>query len=159
MSRLESFIRRVAAQRDILDQICLDVAEIDGPIMELGLGNGRTYDHLREKLPGRRIVAFDRTIASHGSSTPPAQDIVLGDIRETATAFLGVGAALVHADIGTGYADRDAVTLTWLPELAAGLLRAGGLAVSGLPLSHFALRPLALPPSVPEDRYFIYCRL
>lgn len=158
MSRLDSFIRRLTAQRDILNHVCAEVAAMQGPVMELGLGNGRTFNHLREKLPGRRIVAFDRALAAHASSIPPENDLLLGEIRETAARFVGIEAALVHADIGTGYDDKDAITLTWLPQLTAGLLRAGGLAVSGLPLEHPALDRLPTPASVPPDRYFIYRR-
>jgi hypothetical protein len=158
MSRLDSFIRRLTAQRDILNHVCAEVASRDGPVMELGLGNGRTFNHLREKLPGRRIVAFDRALAAHASSIPPEGDLFLGEIRDTAAGFIGIGAALVHADIGTGYDDKDAITLSWLPGLTAGLLRVGGIAVSGLPLDHPALQPLATPASVPPDRYFIYRR-
>jgi hypothetical protein len=158
MSRLDSFIRRIIAQRDILDYISTEVARLEGPILELGLGNGRTYDHLRERLPGRRIVAFDRVLAAHRRSTPDAEDLVIGEIRETATAMAGIGAALVHADIGTGYADKDAATLTWLPDLTAKLLRPEGIAVSGLPLDHPELEPLPLPDQVPKDRYFLYRR-
>jgi hypothetical protein len=158
MSRLESFIRRLTAQRDILDAIAEQVSEIDGPILELGLGNGRTFDHLRERLPGRRIIAFDRAANAYGPSTPPEGDLILGEIRETAQAFVGVGAALAHADIGTGYPDVDAITLTWLPQLVAGVLAPGSLAVSGLPLEHPQLEPLPLPATVLQDRYFIYRR-
>ncbi len=158
MSRLDSFIRRLSAQRDILNRIAPQVAELEGPVLELGLGNGRTFDHLRELLPGRRIVAFDRDVRCHAASRPPEGDIVLGEIAETARDWMGCGAALVHADIGTGYDDRDAVTLTWLPELAASALRPGGIAVSGLPLDHPDLAPLPLPEGVREGRYFIYRR-
>jgi hypothetical protein len=159
MSRLDSFIGRIAAQRDVLNHIMTEIAAMEGPIVELGLGNGRTYDHLRERLPGRRIIAFDRALAAHRSSTPEAGNLVLGEISETAAAFQGLSAALVHADIGTGYDDRDAVTLTWLPDLAACLLRAGGIAASGLPLDHPELRPFPLPSCVPEGRYFLYRRV
>lgn len=158
MSRLDSFIRRLTAQRDILNHVCAEVGAMDGPVMELGLGNGRTFNHLREKLPGRRIVAFDRALAAHASSIPPESDLVLGEIHETAARFVGCEAALVHADIGTGYDDKDAVTLTWLPPLVAGLLRVDGLAISGLPLDHSQLQPIPTPASVPPDRYFIYRR-
>ncbi|GLS33199.1 S-adenosyl-L-methionine methyltransferase [Mesorhizobium albiziae] len=158
MSRLDSFIRRVTAQRDVLDHISAEVAGMDGPVIELGLGNGRTFDHLRERLPGRRIIAFDRALAAHGTSTPDPEDLVIGEIRETAPAMAGIDAALVHADIGTGYADKDAATLTWLPELTARLLRSGGIAVSGLPLEHSELAPQPLPASVSQDRYFLYRR-
>lgn len=158
MSRLDSFIRRITAQRDILDHISAEVAQIEGTVVELGLGNGRTYDHLRERLPGRRIIAFDRALAAHRKSTPGPEDLVLGEIRETAAAMVGMQAALVHADIGTGYAEKDAMTLTWLPGLTAQLLRSGGIAASGLPLDHPELVPLVLPASVTEDRYFLYRR-
>ena len=45
--------------------ICQQMPLSDGPVIELGLGNGRTYDHLRERLPGRRIIAFDRVNAGN----------------------------------------------------------------------------------------------
>lgn len=159
MSRLDSFIRRVTAQRDCLNHVASLLDGLDGPVIELGLGNGRTFDHLRERLPGRRVVAFDRHCAAHLSSVPAEGDLVLGEISETAQAFAGIGAALVHADIGTGYADKDAVTLGWLPDLAARLLRGGGIAASGLPLDHPSLARMELPPSVPKERYFLYRRL
>ncbi|MGJ7041575.1 hypothetical protein J2Y63_004850 [Shinella sp. BE166] len=159
MSRLESFIRRMSAQRDVIDHVRESLPlPATGAILEIGLGNGRTFDHLREKFPGRRIVAFDRAFGAHASSAPPADDLVLGEIAETAKTFAGAGAALVHADIGTGYEDKDAITLTWLPGIVAQALGTGGIAVSGLPLDHAALEPLPLPASVDSDRYFLYRR-
>ncbi|QPC87926.1 hypothetical protein GA830_15100 [Mesorhizobium sp. NBSH29] len=156
MSRLDSFIRRVIAQRDILNAVSDDILTLEGPVAELGLGNGRTFDHLREHLPGRRIIAFDRGVAAHTLSTPEPENMVIGEIRETATAMGEMQAALVHADIGTGYLEQDAMTLTWLPQLAAQLLRHGGIAASGLPLDHPDLSPLPLPESVAPGRYFLY---
>lgn len=157
MSRLDSFIRRLVAQRDILNFVAAELElPRDGAILELGLGNGRTYSHLRELFPARRILAFDRTLAAHATSAPPEADLVLGEIRETAAAWAGCGAALVHADIGTGYPDRDAITLTWLPALVASLLAEGGIAISGLPLEHPGLTGLELPAGIPAGRYFLY---
>jgi hypothetical protein len=156
MSRLDSFIRRMMAQRTLLDLACAEVAGMDGLILEIGLGGGRTYDHIRERLPGRRIVAFDRALMSAPSSTPQDGDLMLGDIRSTAARFAGAGAALVHADIGSGDDDLDRQTLTWLPALVASLLRVGGIAVSDLPLDHASLLPQPLPDSVPAGRYFTY---
>lgn len=158
MSRLDSFIRRLTAQRDILNSIVGLVGPLEGPVIEFGLGNGRTYDHLREIFAGRRIIAFDREVRSYSASTPPAEDMVTGDIRETGQRFLGVNAALAHADIGTGHDDIDAVTLTWLPQLMAGVLRSGGIAVSGLPLDRPELEPLPLPDGIKSGRYFLYRR-
>lgn len=159
MSRLDSFIRRMTAQRDILNHICNSVKELDGPVIELGLGNGRTFDHLRERFPDRRILAFDRAVGSHKSSTPQSGDLIVGEIKETAQTFTGINAALVHADIGTGYDDKDAVTLTWLPQLVAGLLVPHGIVASGLVLDHPQLEQLPLPSTVKEGRYFLYRRI
>ncbi|KPH06980.1 hypothetical protein CO657_31750 (plasmid) [Rhizobium acidisoli] len=158
MSRLDSFIRRLTAQRDILNAIIDLVGEMEGPVLEFGLGNGRTYDHLRENFPGRRIVAFDWEVRSYSASTPAAEDMVTGNIRESGQAFLGIGAALAHADIGTGHDEIDAVTLTWLPHLMAGVLAPNGIAVSGLPLEHAELVALPLPEGIKEGRYFVYRR-
>lgn len=158
MSRLDSFIRRVTAQRAVLDHVCGLLAAVPGPVLELGLGNGRTYDHLREKLPGRRIVAFDRALVAHASSVPAADDLVLGEIDQTARAFAGIGAALVHADIETNYAEIDQRTALWLPPLAVDLLAEGGIIASGLALSHPRLVALDLPTKVPAGRYFLYRR-
>jgi hypothetical protein len=158
MSRLDSFIRRLTAQRDILNAIVDLVQEIDGPVLEFGLGNGRTYDHLREHFPDRRIVAFDREVRSYSSSTPPAENMVTGEIRESGQAFIGIGAALAHADIGTGHDEIDAVTLTWLPQLMVGVLAKGGVAVSGLPIERPELEPLPLPSGIKEGRYYLYRR-
>jgi hypothetical protein len=157
MSRLDSFIRRLSAQRDILNHVGESlIGTLEGPVMELGLGNGRTYDHLREKFPGRRIVAFDRVDRSHGPTAPDPKDLITGEIEHTAKTFVGIEAALVHADIGSGYDDIDAITLKWLPDMAAGLLRQHGIAVSGLPLVHAGLLPLEIPATVNPGRYFLY---
>ncbi len=158
MSRLDSFIRRLTAQRDILNAIIDLVEEVEGPVLEFGLGNGRTYDHLREHFSDRRIIAFDWEIRSYSASTPPAENMVTGNIRDTGQTFLGINAALAHADIGTGHDEIDAVTLTWLPQLMAGVLTHHGIAVSGLPLQHPELLPLPLPRGIKEGRYFLYRR-
>lgn len=160
MSRLDSFIRRLSAQRDILNHVQGDLdLPADGPVMEIGLGNGRTFNHLRELFPDRRIVAFDRAMGAHASSVPEEGNLVIGEIDQTAKDWVGIGAALVHADIGTGYDEKDAVTLTWLPQIVAGMLAPGGIAVSGLPLQEPSLNPLPVPPSVPRDRYFLYRKI
>ncbi|MGV1907652.1 class I SAM-dependent methyltransferase [Agrobacterium cavarae] len=160
MSRLDSFIRRLSAQRDILNHVHDDLdLPAEGPIMEIGLGNGRTFNHLRELFPDRRIVAFDRAMGAHASSVPEEGNLVLGEIDQTAKDWVGIGAALVHADIGTGYDEKDAVTLTWLPQIVSGMLAKGGIAISGLPLKEASLDPLSVPDTVPADRYFLYRKI
>lgn len=158
MSRLDSFINRMSAQRDLLNHIRDTYPLPVGPILEVGLGNGRTYSHLRENFSNHRIIAFDRQLGAHKSSIPAEGDLVLGEIAEKGQDFIGCGAAMVHADIGTGYPDKDAVTLTWLPDMVAGMLRVGGIALCGLPLNHDRLEALPMLETIEKDRYFLYRR-
>jgi hypothetical protein len=158
LSRLDSFIRRMQAQRLLLDRASAAIADLMGPVLELGLGNGRTYHHLRETLPGRRIIAFDIKVTAQPDSVPAPQDLVLGDIKETARGFAGIGAALVHSDLGSGVPERDEETLRWLPALVPALLAEGGLVISDLALEDARLLPLPLPDGVLDGRYWHYRR-
>ena len=83
MTRLDSAIRRLQAQRACLDRAAELVQDTPGPVLELGLGNGRTYDHLRARLAGRDIFVFERAPAAHPDSMPPADRLILGNILET----------------------------------------------------------------------------
>lgn len=151
---------RMQAQRDVLNHIADNGwVPIDGLILELGLGNGRTYDHLREKFTTQRILVFDRSADTHPASMPSEEDIVLGEISETIKRFVGTGAALAHIDIGTIYADTDAATLTWLPHSIVAVLAQGGLVASGLPLKHHMLQPLPLPWGVNDGHCYLYRRI
>ncbi len=73
MSRLDSFIRRALAQRDCLGDAARLIDGLPGPVIELGLGNGRTYGHLRTLLPAREIFVFDRQVMAHPDCVPDAR--------------------------------------------------------------------------------------
>lgn len=161
MSRLDSFIRRLHAQRRILDWAAASIEGRAGLVLELGLGNGRTYDHLREILPGRSIYAFDREARANPRSMPPVETLVLGDMALTLPAFAAIhgrAAVLIHVDATTGVPERDRVDLAWLPGHVAALAVDEALIISGAALEHEALQPVALPNEVPEGRYFAYRR-
>lgn len=165
MSRLDSFIGRLQAQKVLLEFAAAELRRagdrLPGPVIELGLGNGRTYDHLRQLLPDRRIIAFDRALDANPRSTPPAEDLVLGDIRTTAPAFaerFGAVAALLHADLGNGVPADEAVLQSWLPGLVVTLVRRDGLVITSTPLAHRELAARTLPPDVPAGRYYAYLR-
>ena len=159
MSRLDSFIRRMQAQRDILNSVAPHVRARLGPILEIGLGNGRTYDHLRELLPGRAIYVFDRAVNAHPDCIPPADMLFLGEATETlleAQRVLGQSAVLIHCDLGTGDAEANAAMAPWLGARLAALLAPDGVVVVNQPLDVAGWRRLPPPPGVPRDRYFIY---
>ena len=127
MSRLDSFIRRLEAQRACLDASPALIAGIPGPILELGLGNGRTYDHLRGLYPDRAIFVFERQPAAHPDCIPDPAHLIVGDIHATlptASARLPGRAALVHNDLGTGDATRNAELARWLAAALPPLIQA-----------------------------------
>jgi S-adenosyl-L-methionine methyltransferase len=158
VSRLDSFIRRVTAQRDCLDHAAALVGALAGPVLELGLGNGRTFDHLRTLFPDREIFVFDRRIAAHPACVPDEAHMILGDIHDTlpaAVARIPGLAAFAHADLGTGVrADNDALAAFIAPTLDR-LMAEGAIVVSDQDLRAPRWSPLPLPPNVAPGRYFI----
>jgi hypothetical protein len=159
MSRLDSFIRRMAAQRDCLNWSVDGLVGVAGPVLELGLGNGRTYDHLRSLFPGREIFVFERQVNAHPDCIPDDDHLILGDIFETLAGFaprLPAPAALAHADIGSGDEELNRRMAVRLPELLMPLMTSGGLVFSDQPLACDGWRAEPLPDGVPADRYFIY---
>ncbi len=166
MSRLDSFIARLQAQKALLDAAATELRSAGdrrpGPVLELGLGNGRTFDHLREALPGRRIVAFDRSLDANPRSRPPPEDLVLGEIDVTAADFArrhGAMGALLHADLGNGVPADEIRLQRWLPAIVLALVQPGALVVSSTRLEHVGLADEPLPPSVALGRYHAYRRL
>jgi hypothetical protein len=159
MSRLESFIRRLEAQRDCLALAASLIADVPGPVLELGLGNGRTFDHLRQLLPGREIFVFDRRISAHADCVPDGRHLLLGELAETlpgALSRIGAPAALAHCDLGSGDAVRDRALAVAVGPALAPLLAPGAIVVGDQDYGVAGWRPLAPPPSVASGRYFIY---
>jgi hypothetical protein len=162
LSRLDSFIRRLEAQRACLALGAVLVRGLDGDVLELGLGNGRTYDHLRELFPDRKIYVCDRVIAAHPDCVPPSELLLLGDMRETLPAArrrLGGRVALAHLDPATGDVAASRALADELAPLIVPLLRLDGVLVSEPLVAVAGFNPLPLPDSVPPGRYNIYRRV
>lgn len=161
MSRLDSMIRRLEAQRACLGHAAGLIVGVEGPVLELGLGNGRTFDHLRELLPDREIFAFDLTIAAHPASIPDAHHMIVGDMRDTLPhcgARVGGPAALVHCDLGTGDETANTALAQWLSPLITDRVAPGGIVVSNIALEFADWAEEPLPAGVGEGRYHIYRR-
>ncbi len=159
MSRLDSFIARMQAQRDCLNHVAEAVRAEPGPILELGLGNGRTYDHLRTLFRRRDIYVFERKVAAHPDCVPPANRLFLGKVESTfarATRQLGATAALIHTDLGTGDHAANMAMAAWLGPAIDSLIAQGGYILSNQALNVKRWRALRLPPGVKKGRYFIY---
>lgn len=172
-NRLDRMIARLQTQRQCLTHALAQLADLPGPILEVGLGKGRTYSFLQTVAPDRVIYAFDRDVHAPADAQPPAERLFLGEIEETLPAALAhlqtVGAApvLVHADIGTEPRqgnnrpgdDRLArfVATTVAPFMAAGGLLAGDRnpgADCGLSAQQIPGTPL--PDGIAPWPYFLY---
>jgi len=161
MSRLDSFIRRLQAQRACLDHAAELIQGVDGVVLELGLGNGRTYDHLRELFPDREIFVCERRVAAHPDCVPPPERLILGDMRETLPALhdrLGGRVVLAHFDVGTGDAAANRAIAAELTAFIALLLCRGGVLVSDPQIDAPELAPLPLPKGIAPERYHLYQR-
>lgn len=158
-SRLDLFIDRMVSQRACLNH-CF-AAMPDGPVFELGLGNGRTYHHLKTHLPGRDIYVFERAVASHPDSTPPDDMLILGDVRKTLPAALdrfGPTAALIHADLGGHNRAKNDAFARLVSPLIEPLLGQGGLMLSSDRMYFDTLTEQPLPEGAVTGRCFIYRR-
>jgi hypothetical protein len=133
---------------------------MNGPVFELGLGNGRTYHHMRERIKdGRPIYVFERAVASHPDSTPPEDLTILGDVRETLPAALdrfGPTASLVHADLGGHNLKKNDEFARFVSPLVEPLLAPGGLMVSSDRMYFDHLKEVPIPDGAIEGRCFIY---
>lgn len=156
MSRLDSMLRRLAAQRDGLNWVTERIAGLDGDVVDFGLGNGRTYDHLREILPDRRIWVMDRVLQCHPSCTPPAEDFLQGEAEPMLRKLAdnGVRVALAHYDFGSGIKEQDVIESARLSPLIAAIMQPGGYLVSGQPLAGF--EQIQGPDTIAPDRYLFY---
>ncbi|TAJ35641.1 MAG: hypothetical protein EPO55_24545 [Reyranella sp.] len=159
MSRLDSFIARMQAQRDCLNFLKPAVDRLGGPILEIGLGNGRTYDHLRDLFPGRDIYVFERQVAAHPDCIPPDDRLFLGEARDAlprAAGKLGAVAALIHTDLGTGDHAANMAMGAWLGPALDALAGSGGYILANQSLEVPRWQRLPEPAGVPKDRYFLY---
>ena len=158
MSRLDSAIRRLQAQRACLELARELLAGTPGHVFELGLGNGRTYDHLRERFPDREIFVFERKVSAHPACIPDGDHLFLGDVLEALPAvterFRGT-VALLHADIGSGVAEDNRRLAARISPLLPPLLAPGALVVTDQEMNLPAATPIRLPEGVPPGRYHI----
>ncbi|MBE1283836.1 MAG: hypothetical protein GJ676_11045 [Rhodobacteraceae bacterium] len=160
-TRLDLFIDRMVSQRACLDFAIADTTGMSGPVFELGLGNGRTYHHMREKITGRDVYVFERAVASHPDSTPPEELTILGDVMETLPQSLerfGPTASLIHADLGGHNREKNDIFARKVSPLIEPLLASGGLMVSSDRMYFETLSEVGLPDGAVEGRCFIYRR-
>ncbi|KAB7616009.1 hypothetical protein F9L33_04395 [Amylibacter sp. SFDW26] len=156
MSRLESMMRRLAAQKIGLEWCVEQTKDIIGDLAEIGLGNGRSYDHLREIAPDRKIWVLDRVLQCHPSCIPPAGTFLQGEASEVIAQMKrdNIGIALAHYDFGVGIKDKDEAEAAALSPLIRDIMVKDGLLISGQPLVGFT--QIEGPAEIPAGRYYFY---
>ncbi|MGV6849765.1 MAG: class I SAM-dependent methyltransferase [Marinibacterium sp.] len=161
MTRLDVFIDRMVSQRACLDYAIAETAALPGPAFELGLGNGRTYHHMRARISGRDIFVFEREIAAQPNSRPDPAFAILGDVTETLPAALdrfGATVSLIHADLGGPDLARNDAFARRISPLVAPLLLPGGILVTSDRMYFDDLAELPLPEGAVPGRCFVYQR-
>ncbi len=156
MSRLESMRRRLTAQIDGINWAADLIKDTPGDVLEMGLGNGRTYDHLRQEITGRRIWVIDRVLKSHPSCIPPEDDFLQGEAEDMLTKLADAGhkMALAHYDFGHGVKELDVAEGGTLSPFIAAVMTPGGLVLSQQPL--VGLEQIKGPDTIDPERYLFY---
>jgi hypothetical protein len=159
LTRLEKLLFRLEAQHVCLDWAFRDIAGRPGIVFEMGLGQGRTYDHLRTHLRDREIYVFDREVNCCEDCIPPADRMMLGEITETLTVAasrFGARVVLAHADMGTSDRAHNVEMSAKLARHLPPVLAPGAIVISDLPLELAGARDLPLPIGAREGRYYLY---
>jgi hypothetical protein len=163
-SALERLAARLIAQRAYLAEAARRIAGIPGPVFEIGLGKGRTYDHLRRLLPTRAIYCFDREHHAPPEESPSAAFLVIGEIQATLPALaarLSEKAALAHCDIGTRKPERDMAFARYLAATLPGVMAPGAIVLGDRPMESPRLEALpapdyARPGGIAAWPYYLY---
>jgi S-adenosylmethionine-dependent methyltransferase len=156
MSRLESMRRRLTAQIDGINWAAEQIRDIPGDVLEMGLGNGRSYDHLRQEITDRRIWVIDRILKCHPSCVPPEQDFLEGEAEDMLKRLgqNGHRMALAHYDFGYGVKDKDVEEGGKLSPFISAVMVPGGLVLSQQPLVGF--EQISGPDTIDPERYLFY---
>ena len=164
MSRLEDMIARLTTQRACIGAAARLVEHLEGPVLEIGLGKGRTYSQLKQVFADREIFAFDKDLHALPDVTPSDGYLVLGEFRDTLPAMADRAvrlAVLAHADFGSENRQADAALAGEIVDPIVKLVVAQGLVMSDRALPHRQLTKIDLPkvelPSGIEPwPYFMY---
>jgi hypothetical protein len=158
-TRLERLLFRLEAQHRSLNWAFGEIRDRPGVVFELGLGHGRTYDHLRRHLSDRDIFVFDREIDCFPDCTPDAAHLVLGEfsttLSEAQRRFAGK-VVLVNSDVGTYDEGYNFEVADVVSRNLPAVLAPSAVVLSDLPLILPRTRQLPLPEAVRSERYFIY---
>jgi hypothetical protein len=161
ITRLEKLLYRLQSQHACLNWVFGEIKDMPGIVFELGLGLGRTFNHLNAHLPDRRILVFERQVHSYPDCTPRDEQLVIGDLAETLPAaaerYRGQ-VCLVNSDVGSFDKAQNAALASIVSSGVGPALAPGAFVLSDLPLSIPDCTALPLPPGAHEGRFYLYKR-
>ena len=98
-------------------------------------------------------------MAAHPDRIPDDAHAIIGDFRDAipvALERIGAPAALVHGDFGSANRDATAVLAAWLGPRLVSIVALRAVIATDQPLAAEGLVPMAPPPGIGADRYFMY---
>ena len=159
LTRLEKTLYRLQSQHAVLAHVFEHISGQDGPVFEIGLGLGRTYNHLRHHLPGRPIYAFDRKAHAYEDCMPPAEWLIEGELSDTlplmSTHHAGK-VVLAHVDIGSFDREQNRRIASFLATQLPSCLAPGGYVASDLPIESDQLPAQPLPAGARDGSIHFY---
>ncbi|MAR79632.1 MAG: hypothetical protein CMM18_05330 [Rhodospirillaceae bacterium] len=159
MSRLESAIRRLQSQKVCIEFASELISDLQGVILEIGLGNGRTYDHIKKIFPEKKVFVFEKSVKAHPDCIPPKKYLYEGDFKSTLFKFkkeVSAPIILAHFDIGSGNEDESLKRAESLSVILSKIIDVNGLVVGDQSLSSKFFTELQLPQGITIGRYFMY---
>ncbi|MDR6951012.1 hypothetical protein J2X65_000355 [Ancylobacter sp. 3268] len=160
-SRLEKTLFRLQSQHACLAWAFEEISGRAGPVVELGLGLGRTFDHLRRHLGGRTIYVFDRVNTAYPECQPDPAFLFLGEIEETLPALhqsLEGKVVLANSDLGSFDKESNRRVAAMSGRLLPSVMAPGGIIMSDLPLNLVGCEQVDLPPGAQQGCYYLYRR-
>ncbi|MGL4728373.1 MAG: class I SAM-dependent methyltransferase, partial [Bosea sp. (in: a-proteobacteria)] len=133
LSRLEITLFRLQAQHACLGWLFSQIKDMPGIVLELGLGHGRTFDHLRRHLPERDIYVFDLENAAYEDCQPDPRFLMLGQIEQTLPQLYKDHAGkvvLANSDIGSFSAEHSRANAAMMERTLPPLIMPGGFVMS-----------------------------
>ena len=163
ITRLEKTLFRLEAQHACLTWAFEQIADKPGLIFELGLGLGRSFNHMRHKLGARAkdIVVFEREVRCYPDCQPDDDQLIIGNLAETlpATAAKYAGnVMLAHSDVGSMDKGHNAYMSGLVSKNLGPALAPGAIVMSDLPLNIAGCTPCPLPGNARDDRYYLYTK-
>ncbi|MEQ8369403.1 MAG: class I SAM-dependent methyltransferase [Alphaproteobacteria bacterium] len=159
LDAVSRMIARLTSQKAALTAAAERLVGIDGMVLEVGLGKGRTWDLLGHLLPERRRLALDREVHAPAALRPAADQLMLGELSELMPRLardMPGQVALAHVDCGGEGRAADAAFDAWLPAALHPLLAAGAVVAQDRPRGHPRWRALPAPAGMTVFPYYLY---